>query len=110
MEMSETSTGGAKVLALTGRLDTASASQVETRLLALVKAGGAVVVDMAGVNYISSAGLRALLMAAKQARAADTGFSLAAPQVVVLEVLQISGFDKILGIHKDAAAAAAAMA
>jgi anti-anti-sigma factor len=110
MEMSETSTGGAKVLALTGRLDTASATQVEARLVGLVKAGGPVVVDMGGVSYVSSAGLRALLLAAKQARAANAGFSIAAPQAMVLEVLQISGFDKILGIHKDAAEAAAAIA
>ncbi len=110
MEMAETSVGGAKVLVLKGRLDTATAHEAEARLAALVEAGGNVAVDLGGVHYVSSAGLRALLKAAKQAKANGAGFALAAPQQAVREVLEISGFDRILGIHPTAEAAAAALA
>ena len=109
MEISESSTGGAKVLVLAGRLDTATAHEAEARLTSLVTSGGNVVVDLGGVHYISSAGLRALLKAAKQAKGAGAGFALAAPQQLVREVLEISGFDKILGIHATAAEAAATL-
>lgn len=107
MDITEISTGAVKVAALKGRLDTATAPAVESRLLALLGGGGKLVVDMAEVHYVSSAGLRVLLKAAKQAKANGGAFAVAGPQAPVREVLEISGFDKILAIHgtRDAAVA-----
>ena len=107
MEISEASSGGAKVLLLKGRLDTATVPIVEARLMPLIQPGARIVADNGAVNYISSAGLRLLLKAAKLARQADARFTLAAPQVPVREVLEISGFDKVLGIHPTVEEAAA---
>jgi anti-anti-sigma factor len=107
MDITETTSGSVKVAALKGRLDTATAPAAEGRLLALLEGGGRLVADMAEVHYVSSAGLRVLLKAAKQAKANGGAFAVASPQAPVREVLEISGFDKILAIHptRDAAVA-----
>lgn len=107
--MTEVSAGTATVLALDGRLDTASASPVEARLLALLGQGG-VVVDLAAVRYVSSAGLRVLLKAAKAARAAGRGFALCGLQPSVREVFEMSGFDRVIDAHPGREAAIAATA
>ena len=55
------------VLAPVGRLDNLTSAAFQTRLLAAVTSGSAdVVVDLSGVEYISSAGLRALMTASRQ--------------------------------------------
>ncbi|MGG5820974.1 STAS domain-containing protein [Falsiroseomonas sp. HW251] len=105
MEITETALGAARVIAMKGRLDTATAQDAEARIVAAIGAGQPVVADLAGVHYVSSAGLRVLLKAAKEAKAAGLGFALAAPQVSVKEVLEVSGFDKILPIHATVEAA-----
>jgi anti-anti-sigma factor len=107
MDITESTAGSARVAALKGRLDTATAPAVEAKLLAMLEGGGKLIADMGEVHYVSSAGLRVLLKAAKQAKASGGAFALAAPQAPVREVLEISGFDKILAIHpsRDEAAA-----
>jgi anti-anti-sigma factor len=109
MEITESAQQGVKVAALRGRLDTATAARVEEKLLALLEGGGTVLADLAEVHYVSSAGLRVLLKAAKQAKTAGVAFAVSGPQAPVREVLEISGFDKILAIHPTRDAALAAM-
>jgi len=99
MDITETAIGTVTVAALKGRLDTATAPAAEAKLVGLLDAGSKVVCDLAEVHYVSSAGLRVLLKAAKQAKTAGGAFALASPQAAVREVLEISGFDKILAIH-----------
>ena len=110
MDITESTAEGVKVAALKGRLDTATAPAAEGKLLGMLEGGAKVVADLAEVHYVSSAGLRVLLKAAKQAKATGGSFAVASPQAPVREVLEISGFDKILGVHASAAAAAAALA
>jgi anti-anti-sigma factor len=86
-----------------GRIDHRSAVELEAALLPLLaQAGerkGALVLDFSGVDYISSVGLRVLMIAAKQMRSAEAKFSVAALQSVVAEIISISRFDKILVVH-----------
>ncbi|MBI3057596.1 MAG: STAS domain-containing protein [Betaproteobacteria bacterium] len=90
-----------------------TSDQFRDRVLALVhtctKAQQAVVLDFSSVDYISSAGLRVLMLAAKQARASGGTVALAALQPVVLEIFQISRFDKVLACHPGIAEALAAV-
>ena len=103
MELSERRTGRAVVLAPAGRIDMGSADQLRERLLPMVsaaaKAGESVVLDFSGVDYISSAGLRVLMLAAKEARASGGKIAVAALQPLVSEIFQISRFDKVLPCH-----------
>jgi anti-sigma B factor antagonist len=103
--------GGVTVVAPKGRLDSATSPELEQRLLPLAGAsGGAVVVDCAELGYVSSAGLRVLLMAAKSARGAGARIALAALQPNVRQVFDISGFSSLFEIHDSAAAATDALA
>lgn len=110
MDITESTEQGVKVAALKGRLDTATAPAAEAKMLALLEGGAKVVADLAEVHYVSSAGLRVLLKAAKQAKAIGGSFAIAAPQAPVREVLEISGFDKILAIHPTRDTALSALA
>ena len=56
------------------------------------------ILDFAGVEYISSVGLRVLMIAAKQMRGRGARIAVAAPQPVVAEIFAISRFDRVLDI------------
>jgi anti-anti-sigma factor len=107
MQITEIKSGAVTVAAFEGRLDTATAATAEAKLLALL-AQGAVVADLTEVRYVSSAGLRVLLKAAKQAKTAGQTFSVCGLQPSVREVFEISGFDKIIPAYASRAEALAA--
>ncbi|HEX3730050.1 MAG TPA: STAS domain-containing protein, partial [Opitutaceae bacterium] len=64
--------------------------------------------DCAQLHYVSSAGLRVFLSAAKKAKVAGGRAAFAALTPIVQEIFELSGFTGILEIHPTAAAAAAA--
>ncbi len=113
MEFIERPAGKAVVLAPAGRVDMATSDQFRDRVLALIdtcaKAQQAVVLDFSAVDYISSAGLRVLMLAAKQVRISGGTVVIAALQPVVLEIFQISRFDKVVSCHPGVAEALAAV-
>jgi anti-sigma B factor antagonist len=90
----------ALVASTVGRIDHLSAAAFEAALaphLAQAAAThGALVLDFAGVDYISSVGLRVLMIAAKQAREGGFKLLVAAPQTVVAEIFTISRFNRVL--------------
>lgn len=110
MEIHEQFQGNVLVLEPVGRLDSLTCREFEARLLAASKAGGASVVDCAKLEYISSAGLRVLLVAAKQNRTSGGRLALAALRDNVREVFDISGFSTVFAIHPTVAAAVASLA
>jgi len=99
MDLTTTSRDGVTLHAINGRIDAATSTALEGAVLAGIAGGGArVLMDMRAVSYVSSAGLRVVLMATKQARAARGGVVLFGLQPAVREVFAISGFDKIVPI------------
>jgi anti-sigma B factor antagonist len=90
------------VAAPIGRIDHRSAAELEaalTPLLAEVGARqGAVVLDFSGVEYISSVGLRVLMIAARQMREHRGQLLVARLHSVVAEIFAISRFDRILTV------------
>jgi anti-sigma B factor antagonist len=92
------------------KIDYATAAAFQDDLLTAVGDGsGRLVIDFAGVETISSIGLRALVVAAKKARAGDGRIAVAALAPVVREVFLISRFDAILPMYDSVAAATAAL-
>jgi anti-anti-sigma factor len=91
------------VAAPSGRIDHRSAPELESALAPLVAEvaarRGALVLDFAGVDYISSVGLRVLMIVARQMRAAQAPLAVASPQSVVAEIFTISRFDKVLTLR-----------
>jgi anti-sigma B factor antagonist/stage II sporulation protein AA (anti-sigma F factor antagonist) len=90
------------VAAPVGRVDHHSAPELEAALTPLVKEAsgskGVLVLDFAGIEYISSVGLRVLMIAAKQLRASDAKIAVANLQPIVAEIFAISRFDRVLGV------------
>jgi anti-anti-sigma factor len=103
--------GTTTVVVAEGRLDfgAAAAFQKEIeRVLAAAAAGPApVVVDCAGLEYVSSAGLRVFLLAAKLSQRGSVRFALCTLQPAVREVMDLSGFSRIIAVHADRATALA---
>lgn len=97
MDITKENTAGYCVVKLNGRLDAVTAPEVEGFLGELVEAGETgLAVDLAGVDYVSSAGLRVFLVTAKKLKAAGGELSLAGLTGNVKEVIEISGFPSIM--------------
>jgi anti-anti-sigma factor len=83
-----------------GRLDGANAATYEKEFLGLlVDDVNTLNIDLSELDYVSSAGLRVLLVAAKAAKGKGGKVVLLSPKPAILEVLKISGFDKILDVR-----------
>ena len=90
------------ILTVSGRLDGVGAPEVEARCCALIRDGATrLLLDLADVDYVSSAGLRSLLVAAKAMKSANGSLLLCCLSPMVREVMDISGFDKILNLATD---------
>ena len=92
---------GATVLHASGRLDGTSTADFEKAAVEALAAAspGRVVIDMKGVEYVSSAGLRSLLVVAKRAKGSGQPFSVAALSPAVRDIFEISGFGSIIPTH-----------
>ena len=88
------------VVSVTGRVDHGTSEDLKKALAPHLERCGKgqdqVVLDFERVDYISSAGLRVLMLAAKQAKAQNGSLTLAAVQPLVREILEISKFTLVL--------------
>jgi anti-anti-sigma factor len=110
MELKQERDGDVVIVRLSGRLDSSAASAAEEGLLgALAGDPPRLAVDMTGLDYISSAGLRALLVLAKRVQQQKGKVALGGLAANVREVFAISAFDTIFTIAPDAVAAVAAV-
>lgn len=99
----------ANLVRVTGKLDVVASKAFEAELLAKLDSPEPVLfVDFADCAYVSSAGLRAVLIAAKTAKKNDHRLVLAGMNPIVREVFKVSGFDRMLVIEDDLATAVAA--
>lgn len=113
MELTERRAGKALVVAAAGRIDMGTAEQLKDRLIPLVTEAGkkaeTIVLDFSAVEYISSAGLRVLMLAAKEAKSSGGKIAVAAMQPLVQEIFEISRFNKVLACHASVDDAIAAL-
>lgn len=95
---------------INGRIDGTTVDEFEGAVTsAIPDENRDVICDFSGVTYVSSAGLRAILIIAKRFSKQSTMFSICGLSEPVAEVFRISGFNKIIRIYKsreDALAAA----
>ncbi len=89
-----------------GRIDGSNVVQFEEAIrTAIEDSDRAVIMDFGKLVYISSAGLRAVLLTAKSLHSRDAKLLLCSLSGPIREVFEISGFDKILPIHPSRAEA-----
>ena len=83
-----------------GRIDGVNARDFHEALSeAIGTDSNPVLVDLAAINYISSAGLRTFLLIAKKLQERSAQFALCSLSEPIREIFEISGFDKIIAIH-----------
>lgn len=99
MKIEESRNEGIIQLNVSGRVDFSTSSELQERILQAFQKGRTVVVDLREVDYMSSAGLRALLLGQKTASSKGGSLRLVHVQPSVQEVFNVTGFADILTIE-----------
>ena len=97
---------GVVTVVLTGRLDVMGAGKIDVQFNAIAGSHRGVIVDMAGVDFLASIGIRTLLLGAKTMQRRGGTLVLLSPQPEVVKVLEITGVLDLLPIaasHDEAA-------
>ena len=102
--------GGVTRVVLSGRLDISGVSAIDLPLSVVGGSRRAVVIDLSGVDFMASLGLRSIIVTAKAIINKRGEVVLVAPQPAVEDVLRTSGIDALIAIHRDEAEAIAAVA
>ena len=103
MKMNIQKVAGIAVVSLSGRIDAVSAPDFERQMTDEIQRGEIRwVLDFSGLDYISSAGLRALLSLAKQMKGKGGHFHLCGLKGMVKEVFDLSGFTSMFFISESA--------
>ncbi len=94
--------GNAVVLRVEGRLDQDTCGGFTSELMSYVdksvRDGGAIVLDLSALEYVSSAGLRCFMLASRQAKAHQGRIFVAALQPMVSEIFEISHFNLVFQV------------
>ena len=102
MDISQSQKDDVSVVGLAGRFDAQSAGEVEDHFKTALDGGAKnILVDMAEVEYISSAGLRVLLSTAKKLTGLNGKLVLCGLKPYVREVFEVAGFTTIFMILPD---------
>ena len=109
MKLTLSNVDTADIIHIEGRVDAGTSKELETAVMELVKTGsGPLVLDFGEVDYISSAGLRVLLVGLKALSAGGRRLALASLNPDVMDVVKLTGFDKLLDCHDGLDSAVAA--
>lgn len=98
MTITKTQENGTLILNINGRLDTSTASKLHDELIPAFDETKEIMLDFTGLVYVSSAGLRVLLMAQKTAKSKGASVKLRNVSPDIIEVLEMTGFSNILTI------------
>jgi len=97
MEITEERRGDISILRIIGRLDSSTSKDLEEKILPLIASSqGKLVIDLSQLDYVSSAGLRVFLLAAKRMDGAKGKMILCSLQDTVKQVFDIAGFSSLL--------------
>ncbi len=108
MEITKSKINDIVIFSLKGRMDTTTAPQMQDQLLVAIGSGEKrLAIDCAQLEYISSAGLRALLMAAKQLKNVNGKIVLYSLKAHIREVFDLAGFSAAFPLFNSQADALA---
>jgi anti-anti-sigma factor len=93
---------GIPVVTISGRLDTVSAPVFDAQTASLLEEKHArILLDASALTYVSSVGLRSILRIIKHTSQCGGRTGMFAAQAQILEVIEISGFQRLLDIYPD---------
>lgn len=96
----------ADLIDVSGRIDSSNASELEDAFTSIINDGRYnLVLDLSGIEYMSSAGLRAMVAALRECKKHRGDLRLANPSPRMQEVLNLAGLDTVFTIYDDATAA-----
>ncbi len=101
MKIEQRKNGSKLIMALQGRLDTTTAPELEAALKPALDGVTSLILDLAGLEYISSAGLRVLLSAQKVMNRQGE-MKVAHANEAIMEIFEVTGFSDILTIAGEA--------
>lgn len=107
MDIVRENDGDVVICRLSGRFDSSAAAAAEAELGAAATGTPRLALDLSGLDYISSAGLRVILVLARKVQQASGRLALFGLGPAVREVFAVSAFDTIISIQPNAAAALA---
>ena len=100
MNIETSYSGDTAVGVVSGRVDSSNAKDFDGELSGIIDGGATnLVLDCGSLRYISSAGLRALLIAIRKTNQAGGGLALCHVPENILEVLEVSGFTRIMTVR-----------
>jgi anti-sigma B factor antagonist len=100
MELTTIQKDGAAVIRIAGRIDTATAPELEQAIGREIESGTKkLLLEFSQVSYISSGGLRVLLSTAKKLKGQDDRFALCGLTAEVHKILKLAGFTSIFSIY-----------
>jgi anti-sigma B factor antagonist len=99
MEINVKQVEGITVVELDGRIDGRTAPQVEAEIAPLIEPECRIVLDMTRVDYLSSAGLRTLIMAQREVSGGGGQLALAGLVARVRDTMSITGFLPFFTTH-----------
>jgi len=98
MTINKTQENGKITLALDGRLDTTTSPRLQDVLIPALNETTQVELDFTKLAYVSSAGLRVLLIGQKTAKAKNASMTVSGVSEEIMEVFNMTGFSDILEI------------
>jgi anti-anti-sigma factor len=101
IQLTQETKSGWWVVGVSGRADAAAADELEAALRAALESHPKVAADLGMLDYISSAGLRAVIQAARAAQAKNAEFAVCSLSAPVKKVFDMSGMHHILSIHGE---------
>jgi anti-sigma B factor antagonist len=101
IQLTHENRSGWYVVAVRGRADADAADLLENELRAAVEEHPKVAADFGALDYISSAGLRAVLQAARAAQSRQSEFAVCSLSPPVKKVFDMSGLHHVLRIHGE---------
>lgn len=106
MKIDETKSGDVVVIEISGRLDTTNYQELETKLAGILdRKETNILLDIRKLEYVSSSGLRILLMYLKKIKALQGRLMLCSMSPEIREIFEISGFINIFEVYEDRAKA-----
>ena len=100
MQINTTCQDGISITRISGRMDATTVSEFTEECGKLLKSGtGRIIIDLEGLEYISSAGLRGILTMGKSCKAAGCALAFCSMQSMVADMFKLSGFTSILKVY-----------
>lgn len=94
-------TADAKVIAISGELDATASAGLRDRLISMIPGSSMIQLDLSGLTYISSAGLRTLLLVYRHAQGEGAGVTLTGIRDEVRFVMSATGFLNLFEIEES---------